>query len=49
VMVTVLCAYMAIRFEPIQADSKHTLDEPTPFERIMQSIAAKKQQQSEYL
>lgn len=49
VMVTVLCAYMALRFEPIQSDAKKQNQEPTPFEQVMQSIAAKKQAQSEWL
>lgn len=47
VMVTVLCANMAIRFEPI-SDTKPDYKEPLPFDRIIQSLAAKKDK-SEYL
>lgn len=49
VMVTVLCAYMAIRFEPLATEKKNIYDEPAPFDRIMQSIMAKKNAKEEWL
>jgi hypothetical protein len=48
VMVTVLCAFVAIRFIPPESEAK-VKPLPTPFESIMASIEAQKQQKSEWL
>ena len=47
VMVTVLCAAMAIRFEP-ERDVERK-GEPTPFERIMAGLNKKPEQDAEFL
>jgi hypothetical protein len=49
VMVTVLCAAMAIRYEVSEENPHAVKPEPTPYERVMESLAAKAQGQDEYL